>query len=779
VGKHPITGLTIVVVAAGAVLVAAASPALADASTPLYVNNATGANCSDSGTGTQTQPYCTISAAVAAVLPGQTIDVADGTYGEHVTIAKSGTAGHPITLHGQGAGRSRLSGTNAGFTIDGQHDVVITGFVMSGTLNAPGIAVSNSTRISLQLVGAQTAASDTPVVGIQLSAVTDSSLVNVYATGAPTTGIALDAATTRVLLKSVTATASNTATSSKAIEVSGSNNTIINSHVFGGSAAGIVIEPGVADSVVANSLVEDAGGDGIYNAGATGTAITNNTVRYNCGTGIRVDGASSGVSVQNNVATDNGTATSARCGAPVAGAVEIGVYDGAANNTVVDYNTVYHSVTASPSLYAWNTPMGLTAFRAASGQAAHDIESPDTIVNVDSANSAAPGFQSTDWYGNPREDDPVVTNTGAGPVTYADRGYIESTTAPTARLALGVDQAAVSLTADASGSTPGWGGPITSYAFDFGDGTTITQSTPVATHHYAQPGTYTVTVTVTDASSLTSTATQQESLWPAVRTIAFLSRSNDRYVTADAAGSQPLIANRAAIGAWEQFDLVEPGSGVVALRSRTNGLYVTAYTITPNGPELLADSVTVNTTQLFQLVTNPDGTVSLLSQASNQYVSSNNGVRPMTADRAVIGPWEEFNPVDVANASISMRAHANGRYVTAENGGSQPLIANRTAVGLWEQFDLVDAGGGYVALYAHANGHFVTAENAGGSALIANRTAIGSWEKFKIIKNADGSVSLLANANGRYVTAEAAGSQPLIANRTAIGAWEEFDRPTG
>jgi hypothetical protein len=38
---------------------------------------------------------------------------------------------------------------------------------------------------------------------------------------------------------------------------------------------------------------------------------------------------------------------------------------------------------------------------------------------------------------------------------------------------------------------------------------------------------------------------------------------------------------------------------------------------------------------------------------------------------------------------ISLRAHANSRYVGAEGAGAQALIANRTAVGPWEEFDLI------------------------------------------------------------------------------------------
>jgi parallel beta-helix repeat protein len=122
---------------------------------------------------------------------------------------------------------------------------------------------------------------------------------------------------------------------------------------------------------------------------------------------------------------------------------------------------------------------------------------------------------------------------------------------------------------------------------------------------------------------------------------------------------------------------------------------------------------------------------------------------------------------------VSLRAHANGRYVTAD--GATPLIAGGTAIGTGQQFDEIDQGGGAIALRAHGNNQYVTAENGGAAPLAANRTAIGQWETFALIHNGDGSVSLRANANNEYVTAENAGAAPLIANRTAIGPWEEFD----
>ena len=126
-------------------------------------------------------------------------------------------------------------------------------------------------------------------------------------------------------------------------------------------------------------------------------------------------------------------------------------------------------------------------------------------------------------------------------------------------------------------------------------------------------------------------------------------------------------------------------------------------------------------------------------------------------------------------AVISLRAHADGDYVTAEDGGGSSLIANRTAIGFWEEFDEINEGNGYIALRAHANGLIVTAEDAGAQPLIANRTVVGSWETFQLISNPDGSISLKADANGDYVAAATSDTQPLIANGTSVGANEEFD----
>jgi hypothetical protein len=82
--------------------------------------------------------------------------------------------------------------------------------------------------------------------------------------------------------------------------------------------------------------------------------------------------------------------------------------------------------------------------------------------------------------------------------------------APVSRLA---SPAAVrtpgATTFDASASSDPeapYGGGIAGYHFDFGDGTSADSATPTVTHTYAKPGTYSATVTVTDAQGLAGAA---------------------------------------------------------------------------------------------------------------------------------------------------------------------------------------------------------------------------------------------------------------------------------
>ncbi|WP_426509410.1 PKD domain-containing protein [Dactylosporangium sp. McL0621] len=312
---------------------------------------------------------------------------------------------------------------------------------------------------------------------------------------------------------------------------------------------------------------------------------------------------------------------------------------------------------------------------------------------------------------------------------------------------------------------------VVSYSFDFGDGTVVTGAEATVHHTYASGGGKIITLTATDAAGATITVNRRVDIWHSVKALGLMAASNARYVSAEAAGAQPLVANRTAVGSWEQFHFLDVGGGDVALLSIVKG---TTVSVDAAG-RLTVDGGLIDSPQIrFQLVPGADGTFGLRSRATGKYVSGNNGTGPLTADRDVLGPWEQFYSTYNIATGLAITANANHKIVTAEAAGAKPLIANRGAVGPWEKFDLIDTGNGTVALYAQADGRFVTAEAGGNQSLIANRTAIGAWERFTLVRNSDGSASLLAGANSKYVTAEAGGNQPLIANRTAIGPWEEF-----
>jgi hypothetical protein len=130
----------------------------------------------------------------------------------------------------------------------------------------------------------------------------------------------------------------------------------------------------------------------------------------------------------------------------------------------------------------------------------------------------------------------------------------------------------------------------------------------------------------------------------ALPVVSLRARVDNRYVTAEARGVQPLIANRTVVGPWEEFDMIAVTTDRIALRSHANDRYV------------CADAA---------------------------------GRDPLIANRTAIGPWETFTVIHNSDGSTSLQAVANDRYVTAENGGAKALIANRTAIGLWEKFDLL------------------------------------------------------------------------------------------
>ncbi|WP_010178619.1 peptidase [Aquimarina agarilytica] len=120
------------------------------------------------------------------------------------------------------------------------------------------------------------------------------------------------------------------------------------------------------------------------------------------------------------------------------------------------------------------------------------------------------------------------------------------------------------------------------------------------------------------------------------------------------------------------------------------------------------------------------------------------------------------------HAVIALKSN-NSRYISSENG-VKPITSNRNKIGHWEKFKIVNAGNGMIALKGN-NGRYISSEN-GKKFMTANRKFIGWWEKFRIIKLRDGNYAL-KGTNGRFVSSEN-GKKPLTCNRKHIGPWEKF-----
>jgi hypothetical protein len=438
----------------GAAAAVAAAPAAAtwvvpytpypSTGTDLYVDNqkviATSV-CSDTGPGSESEPFCTIAKAASVVQPGQTVVVEPGDY-TGTTISVSGTAQAPITFDAIGEVTVEAVSAEPALTISGAHNVVLDGFSAVGTQRSFYVT---------------DASSDITING----------------------GFGDDQSG-----------------STASIEVDGTTSDVTVSRVAVEARNPIEVDPGASGVVITgNSIQPDATNSwGVLVNGAPGTDVTGNTIQAICSGGIAVEGASTGVTVENNIVQPAGTGCGPG-GTGIGTGTGISVSADSEAGSVVDYNLIDPS--DGGPLYDWGgtSYTSLAAFQTASDQGAHDIvANPDLGTKtyepspppplasadvfwfalkagspaIDSADSNAPGALPTDQFGDPRTDDPSVPNTGVG---YYDRGAVEleggTATAPDASAA-----STGSLTATWTlRYTPAWptNGPLTTTEVSFGD----------------------------------------------------------------------------------------------------------------------------------------------------------------------------------------------------------------------------------------------------------------------------------------------------------------------
>ena len=499
-----------------------------------YVDR-TMSTCSDNGSGTVTAPFCTITKGVSKLTPGSTLYVGNGAYGESIKPTVSGTSSAGLLITAW-PGRSPVIGAGVadGVYVSGRSYITISDLTFTGT-TGDGIYVSNSDHITIAgntvTFSGQPAKSQT-AHGISLRASTASLVTGNTSDQNSDHGILLTSGTTSstVSYNETSWNANGWQRNANGIDVISAGNTIIGNIAHDNEDSGLQFYPGGDNNLATLNVLYNNGDHGIDDFSVTGGRLIGNTVFHNCTTGINVEGTSGSYLVANNIAVDNavypayrGISCSRRNG-------NIGIWDSAPSSTTVDHNLVW--LTKPGAMYVFKSSYtSLSSMQAATGQERAGVQADPNFMStstgdfrlnegspaIDRADSGVPGEQSADILGNPRVRDLNVTNTfAAGPRLYDDLGAYEFqpiTSAPPAQPPTATlsatptgGQAPTVVTANASASSDPAGQTL-SYAYDFGDGTTIAaQPGASATHTYQSAGTFTVTVTVTNTSGLSSTA---------------------------------------------------------------------------------------------------------------------------------------------------------------------------------------------------------------------------------------------------------------------------------
>jgi hypothetical protein len=479
-------------VATGSVLASPASHAAAAVAGPgIYVDNSPAVTCSDtsSASGTESTPFCTISAAAAVAQPGQTVYVAAGTYAP-VTVSASGTASAPITFEGGFNGSATIdptSGQNA-FLISGAHDVVINGF-NTRPVDTPAYEVTGGSS-GITINGGQSQPNP-----LNLPAPASSAPATPSASPSP----------------SPSATGSATPNFVPGVEVDSASGVTVSRGSF--LAENIEVNSGAsAVDIADNTIVASQDHAAVAITGAPGTDVAGNTVLAVCGPGISLSSGSTGASVENNVvSTEYDPAALGAC-TTAGDTTAITVAADSTTSTVSNYNLI--DTTHGGPLYNWGgtSYSSLIPFQTATSQGAKDLAqalnltaNPNSVYTpgvgtsqwipptsipavIDSANADAPGELATDELGNPRADDPNVANTGAGSVTYFDRGAVEAE----GGVALGVNIVpSGSLTVTATSKMSSFwttNGPIGISTYTFGDPWPVVTTATSIQHAYQTTG---------------------------------------------------------------------------------------------------------------------------------------------------------------------------------------------------------------------------------------------------------------------------------------------------
>lgn len=398
-----------------------------------------GQGCSDTDA---SLPFCTVAAALASpsLVPGSTITV-DGDHAENVTITVPGISlgvgprgAHLTSVTVSGAQNVTLASFWSTFTVEDSSNVTLLG------VHSSGLTVKDSQNV----------------------AVDDYSQL----TGAGTAGTITDSVRTSITQTMVTADDAGGSAPGITVTGSGSTDTAFIGDQFQGGGSALALTGGSSGATVADDEVRTTAGPAFAVTGSTGNAIVGDTVR-GTGQGVVATGGSTGLTIADDILFGETDAPAKGFPGPMV------VVDGSSTDgTTIGHDVVdavqtdgYASVLAQPSTtsqvlgstdlgghvsaqgpaYSWGGTVYQNSedLQLHAGQGQADVNADPqfstadgfgiraTSPAVDSADSSAPGWQSTDYSGAARFLDNQVPTTGTGPTPYADRGAVEFQGGPT------------------------------------------------------------------------------------------------------------------------------------------------------------------------------------------------------------------------------------------------------------------------------------------------------------------------------------------------------------
>jgi parallel beta-helix repeat protein len=388
--------------------------------------------CSDSGPGSDAEPFCTIGRGAAVAQAGDSVLVHMAVYPETVTVPRSGTSTSPIVFESAPGEIPVVTGGTYGFRLSGRNWITIRSFAVTDSVRQ-GIYATNGTGVTIS--GNEVSSAGAPVSGevasgIYLKGMTGSLVEANSVHHNSNHGVQLGGGTTGTTIRGneVFQNARQFSRAAAGIHIAGSGSNVIETNIaYANEDSGFNIRDAANNNLVARNVARNNGDHGFDTLRATGTQYIANTSYGNNTDGLSVEGSSTGTVIANCISADNSK-------------YELFVDSGSAPGFTADFDVLWDVDPAASAdiKYSGTRYKTVEAFAAATPHEANGIGANPMFVAppadlhlapsspaIDSANSGVSGHPSVDLEGNPRVDDSAVDNTGVGPREYDDRGAYE------------------------------------------------------------------------------------------------------------------------------------------------------------------------------------------------------------------------------------------------------------------------------------------------------------------------------------------------------------------